>query len=89
MKTLVNGKSVEQPHPPNELSQIITHAKKLHARNQVLEIGGDRKDADLRVLRDALAKERRRFSWAEFVLGSLLTLAVYALALFVWPTHHG
>lgn len=78
----------------NRASQIIQSAKSmarehatLKARNAALHAGAERKDADLRELREALAKERRRFHWRELVVAFVICVVAAA---FVWAGfHHG
>lgn len=60
--------------PANPASTIIQSAKSMARDIATLQAGNDRKDADLRKLREALAKERRRFSWVEFLLGAFSVL---------------
>jgi hypothetical protein len=94
MKTLINGKSVERRARrgsglvmPNHASNIISAAKTLDARNATLQAACDRKDADLRELREALAKERGRFSWPEFSFG--VVIGGFAALIAVAALHHG
>lgn len=69
--------------PANPASQIIQSAKAMERHNAALQAGIARRDKEIAELREALVKERRRFSWAEFVLGVLFTLAAYTVAIFM------
>lgn len=76
--------------PTNDLSQIINHAKKLHARAETLQRGCDRRDADIAELRAELVREKMRFQWPEFVLGAVCAAVIGGLPIIasILLAHH-